>query len=1559
MFFPRFNQCFIQLYFNKYIPTCPVFMSVKPIFAFLLLFAFALIAFNPARAQVTITSNDTSICAGAQVTLRASYTGRIPHLINLPDDKYSGIISLPFPFTFYGNTYTQCLISSNGYITFNTGTPNSFSPYMIFGPVPNPGNSDLQNSIMAGFADLFPNNSGDIDWAVVGTAPNRKFVVTWCNMPFYSCRTNFIAFQAILYEGSNLIDFQINRKDNCNTGNFGGTSGLTVQGLQKDATVADIVPGRNATFWSSYLEGMRFTPAGSNAYTLTSVPYNFISRAAWYTNNTSFLSTDSIITVSPTATTFYVYKTDCADNFSDTVTVTVRPAPSISLGTVVQPTTCNSSDGSITLNSLLPGTAYTILYNKNGNNVSLTGTSTTSGSYTITGLPAGSYTGISVTLNSCTSHSVGPVTLTTSGVPPTPVALASPNPLCAGNTLNLSTTPVAGNTYTWAGPNGFSANTASASVSNIATAGNGTYYVTATSTTTFCNSAAGSVNVVVNATPVTPVIAANTPLCSGGTLNLSTTPVSGATYSWTGPNGFTASSAAPTISNAGTVASGTYNLVVTNTAGNCASGTGSTNVTVNPTPVIANTIPVNPSSCNGSNGSIGLTGLQAGTAYIINYSRNGIPQTATVTAGTTGIATIPGLNAGSYSGFSASSLNCTSPVLAISILLKDPDAPATMVAQTNVACFGNSNGSATVTAAGGAQPYTYAWSPAGGTAATASGLPAGTYTVTVKDGNNCQANQSVTITQPAAAITIVPNAGVQLCAGNTLSITASVNGGTPPYTYVWNGPNSYSTTNAAVMVNAITTAAAGTYNLTVTDSRGCTASSATVVTVNTPPAQPAAISGAASVCGGSANTYRIVPVASATSYAWTLPSSPAGWMALSAAGLDSIRVTAAAAAGTGDISVTAINGCGASMPQTMPVTVVTIPATPGAITGDSIVCIGISRTYTISPVPLTATYMWTVPAGWGAPVVTGGTSMTTIPAAATGAITVKATNACGTSAVSSLPVRITNSIPAQPGAITGLTDVCGGTAQIYRVSKITNASGYSWTAGGNGWSVTTPALDTFAAMTAGTAGATISVTASNGCGVSPARTLAVNVTNKPSAAGVISGPDSVCTGTGTVTFSTGQINEATSYVWTLPTGWSGTSATNTINSTTGTAPGNVTVSVSGFNSCGTGPASQKNIVVNNPVTPAVSVTVSGVTTCAGDPVTFTANPVNGGASPLYQWRVNGVSTGALSSTSVFTVASLNNGDVISVIMKTSLPCAAAGGWATATLPALSIMPKIVPGININATMPPDLCNDVPVTFYSNIVGGGTSPAYQWWKNAQQIAGATGNTYMTSGLSNRDTIRVVLKSNATCRTVDTVSSNKMGVSVSPYLTPVITISVNPGTSVGAGQQVIFTASVANAGANPQVHWKRNGQTIAGTTGITWTTNSLRDGDVISAELESGAQCATPFVVSSGNVLQMHISSGIGGVATDDGISLYPNPNDGSFIIQIKGNAMSYVQGQHIHLEAINGLGQLVYKSAITPDRKDWSVNIQLSEKVANGIYMLSIWAEDNPQHRANLKFEVKK
>ncbi|MCJ8166670.1 Ig-like domain-containing protein [Pontibacter sp. E15-1] len=150
-----------------------------------------------------------------------------------------------------------------------------------------------------------------------------------------------------------------------------------------------------------------------------------------------------------------------------------------------------------------------------------------------------------------------------------------------------------------------------------------------------------------------------------------------------------------------------------------------------------------------------------------------------------------------------------------------PPFTASITAQTNVSCNGGSNGSATVTPSQGTAPHTYSWSPSGGTSATATGLAAGVYTVTVRDANALTTTANATITQPTALTTTASQANVSCNGGADGSATVNVTGGTAPYTYSWS--------NEATTAS-ITALTAGAYSVTVTDANGCSANRSFTIT---------------------------------------------------------------------------------------------------------------------------------------------------------------------------------------------------------------------------------------------------------------------------------------------------------------------------------------------------------------------------------------------------------------------------------------------------------------------------------------------------------------------------------------------------------------------------------------------------------------------------------------------------------------------------------------------------------------------------------------------------------
>ena len=176
-----------------------------------------------------------------------------------------------------------------------------------------------------------------------------------------------------------------------------------------------------------------------------------------------------------------------------------------------------------------------------------------------------------------------------------------------------------------------------------------------------------------------------------------------------------------------------------------------------------------------------------------------------------------------------------------------------------------------------------------------------------------------------------------------------------------------------------------------------------VIVLPAAPVQPDVIAGISPVCPGTTGlNYSISIVNDAIDYVWSVPG---GWTITAGHVTNSITVTAGSSGQNGNISVTAQNTCGTSAPSLLPVIVSPgVPATPGLITGGTNQCI--NRTglnYSISAVPGAISYSWTVPTGWT--IVSGqntiSITVSTSPTAASGNITVIASNSCGTSSASS------------------------------------------------------------------------------------------------------------------------------------------------------------------------------------------------------------------------------------------------------------------------------------------------------------------------------------------------------------------------------------------------------------------------------------------------------------------------------------------------------------------------------------------------------------------------------
>lgn len=191
------------------------------------------------------------------------FTGTLAPLTTA-DDVYSPVVNLPFSFNFYGNTYNQIVVSTNGYIDFTTSLAGQESPWDINFQIPI-NLFPVKNSILGCFNDMNNNplqgGQGTISYGSYGTAPNRKFVVYFNNQPHYQCNSSIAlnSFQMILSEGANTVDVQIINRTPCTSWQQGkGVTGL----INIDGTQGITPPGRNTGAWTASQEAWRFYRPG-------------------------------------------------------------------------------------------------------------------------------------------------------------------------------------------------------------------------------------------------------------------------------------------------------------------------------------------------------------------------------------------------------------------------------------------------------------------------------------------------------------------------------------------------------------------------------------------------------------------------------------------------------------------------------------------------------------------------------------------------------------------------------------------------------------------------------------------------------------------------------------------------------------------------------------------------------------------------------------------------------------------------------------------------------------------------------------------------------------------------------------------------------------------------------------------------------------------------------------------------------------------------------------------------------------------------------------------------
>ncbi|MFN8393676.1 MAG: hypothetical protein U0176_03280 [Bacteroidia bacterium] len=218
----------------------------------LLLFACSLLFSLLVQAQNSYTISSISFNPDP-------YTAGTPTGIAM-DDIWGSVVALPFSFCYYDQSYDSIVIGSNGIVSFNLALASTYCQWPISGPVPNAAYDNL--TIMAPWQDIDPSQGGTIKYDVRGVAPYRRFIVSYYEVPMFSCTSLKFSEQVILYETSNLIETHILTKPLCSTWN----GGAAAHGMQVNGTTAYMVPGRNyPTQWTAFGDGYRFSPVGTCA----------------------------------------------------------------------------------------------------------------------------------------------------------------------------------------------------------------------------------------------------------------------------------------------------------------------------------------------------------------------------------------------------------------------------------------------------------------------------------------------------------------------------------------------------------------------------------------------------------------------------------------------------------------------------------------------------------------------------------------------------------------------------------------------------------------------------------------------------------------------------------------------------------------------------------------------------------------------------------------------------------------------------------------------------------------------------------------------------------------------------------------------------------------------------------------------------------------------------------------------------------------------------------------------------------------------------------------------
>jgi len=583
------------------------------------------------------------------------------------------------------------------------------------------------------------------------------------------------------------------------------------------------------------------------------------------------------------------------------------------------------------------------------------------------------------------------------------------------------------------------------------------------------------------------------------------------------------------------------------------------------------------------------------------------------------------------------------------------------------------------------------------------------------------------------------------------------------------------------------------------------------------------------------------------------------------------------------------------------------------ITPDHIVCTGGSTTLTATASNGVGPYSYS----WSP----GGAGQTISPSpAGTTVYSCTATDACGMMTTSACTATVTSSAPPSV-SITPSGTVCAGTNITFTAvpNNGGSAPNYDWYIGS--LLQQSGPLNVFTTTVSSSDSISVQMTSNSPCALPSIASAGFSIASTPASSVVLSSiPSSppYCVGQ-TVILTATPLNGGPNpiYGWGIGAPQSGIFLWTTSNTFSYVVQAGVksfkTWMVSSLPCVSNDTVGSPTRTIAGTALTQPNVTLFGPgTICQGDVAQFTTNSFGGGASPSYAWYLNGVLIpGATNST--YSIVSLSNGDVVSVVLTSNASCLAATSDTDSI--TVTVVPVVIPTVTITAVPGNPICPDECVFFNASVTLGGPTPSFQWKWNGTNV-GINSDLFSSCSLSNGDSVSVTMTSNSPCAISPTSAATY-------FITAVIidtTVAVNGSTLTANEQGALYQWLYCDSGMTA----------VSGATGQSYTP--VLSGTYSVRITQSGC--------TDTSACYPVVGVGIEETGSPENLLVYPNPATES--ITIKHDALA--NGTY-EMNLIDILGKSVFTRIIRV--KDHRLMEEISLKnLSPGIYFLKLSSDSH-------------